>query len=137
VPTAFSIKVQGCVVDGTRAARVCRGCGSRDTGSKGVQGCGGRETYRGTFELLHQLPILLLQLLIQVLNLLLLGLQLLLQLLTQFHQENQHLKEKDFHRATHKAMDKSGRLEVAGIIRCSLGQLLAANLIFLHCSADG
>ncbi len=53
-------------------------------GSKGVQGCDGRETYRGAFELLHQLPILLLQLLIQVLNLLLLGLQLLLQLLTQF-----------------------------------------------------
>ena len=78
-----SKSVQGCgrwhmgskecrgVVDGMGAARVCRGCGSRDT-------------YRGTFEFLHQLTILLLQLLIQVLNLLLLGLQLLLQLLTKF-----------------------------------------------------
>ena len=78
-----SKSVQGCgrwhmgskecrgVVDGMGAARVCRGCGSRDT-------------YRGTFELLHQLTILLLQLLIQVLNLLLLGLQLLLQLLSKF-----------------------------------------------------
>ena len=51
---------------------------------KGVQGCVSRHTYRGAFELLHQLTILLLQLLIQVLNLLLLGLQLLLQLLTKF-----------------------------------------------------
>ena len=63
-------------------------CGEWHGGSKGVQGCDSRDTYRGAFELLHQLTILLLQLLVQVLNLLLLGLQLLLQLLRSLPRES-------------------------------------------------